>query len=190
MIIYERKDIPRPNLHRISVPPGQKIDIGVQKMFLVDETDQADCNKSEGGDFAFLPNVVYFRYACQENALYENIANKCTRGCVQHPYRLEIGPYANTPNCTLSNLCCLLHEYSNYDRNSTCTLCRYTAYEYENNYSSFPNGRALTEIANTINMSKEAVKDNFCLFESFYKVSKQRRRLRIILTKRFSSLVI
>ena len=121
MIIYERKYIPRPNLHRISVPPGQKIDIGVQKMFLVDETDQADCNKSEGGDFAFLPNVVYFRYACQENALYENIANKCTRGCVQHPYRLEIGPYANTPNCTLSNLCCLLHEYSNYDRNSTCT---------------------------------------------------------------------
>ena len=162
VIIHERNDIPRPNLYGISVPPGQNADIGVQRAIFSDETYQDDCNRKEEADFPFLPNVVYSQFACRKNELYEHVANDNICGCVPSPYRPEMDPYANIPNCTLSNLCCLLKQFSKIDSVSTCPVpCKYTVYKYENSYSSFPNGCALTEIASTMNMSEETVKDNF-----------------------------
>ena len=165
VIIHERNDIPRPNLHGISVPPGQNVDIGVHRTVYVHDTDEFNCNKNPEGNFNFLPaGVIYSQYACRENKLYENLANENICGCVPNPNnRPKTGRYANTSYCTLSNLCCLMDQYSNYDSTSTnCRRpCSYIIYEYKNSYSIFPNGRALTKIARTVNMSEETVKKNF-----------------------------
>lgn len=169
VIIHERNDIPRPNLYGISVAPGQNVDIGITRSFFIDKTDQDECNNDIEGDFLFLPNIVYSQFACRINQLYERLSEQRNCECLPIPYRPESGPYANTPNCTLSNLCCLLREFPIADVSSTCQLpCNYSVYEYKDSYSSFPNGRALTEIARTINMSKAAVKENFLSVHVFF----------------------
>ena len=169
VIIHERDDIPRPNLYGISVPPGQNIDIGVMRSFFIDRTDQDKCNNDIEGNFPFLPNIVYSQFACRKNELYKRLSEQRNCGCLPIPYRPESGPYANIPNCTLGNLCCLLKEFTASDVNSTCQLpCTYSVYEYRDSYSNFPNGRALTEIANTMNMSKTAVKENFLSVNVFF----------------------
>ena len=86
VIIHERNDIPRPNLHGISVPPGQNVDIGVHRTVYVDDTDEVNCNKNPEGNLNFLPaGVIYSQYACRENKLYENLANENICGCVPNP---------------------------------------------------------------------------------------------------------
>ena len=162
VIVHERNDIPRPTLYGISVPPGQNVDIAIQRQIFMDETKQNNCTQGEKKDFPFLPNVVYSQFACRRNELFEALANESGCGCIPSPYRPSTGCYANTPNCTLNDLCCLIERFSNYDRNSTCELpCNYTVYKYENSYSGFPEGETLNQIASTMNMTKEAVKNNF-----------------------------
>ncbi|XP_011405344.1 PREDICTED: acid-sensing ion channel 1-like [Amphimedon queenslandica] len=169
VIIHERNDIPRPNLYGINVSPGQNIDIGVSRSFFIDETDQDKCNNDIEGNFPFLPNIVYSQFACRINQLYERLSQQRNCGCLPIPYRPESGPYTNTPNCTLGNLCCLLREFPIADASSTCQLpCNYSVYEYRDSYSSFPNGRALTEIARKVNMSKTDVKENFLSVNVFF----------------------
>ena len=162
VIVHERNDIPRPTLYGISVPPGQNADIAIQRQVFIDRTDQNNCTQGEEVDFPFLPNVVYSQFACRKNELFEDLASESGCGCIPSPYRPSTGRYANTPNCTLNDLCCLIEEFSNYDRDSTCQLpCEYTVYKSENSYSAFPEGEALNQIASTMDMTEEAVKNNF-----------------------------
>ena len=168
VIVHERDDIPRPNLYGVSIPPGYNANIGVERIILVDKTTQVDCRKSNEVDFPFFPNIVYSQYACRENELYEAIASASICGCILTPYRPENGLYAKTPNCTLNNLCCLLHKFTNYDRKSSCQPpCKHSFYEIETSYSSFPNGHVLPKLANMTNMSEEAVKNNFLSIKVF-----------------------
>ena len=157
VIIHEKNDIPRPNLEGTSVPPGQNIDIGFTRAIKFDKTDRRDCIKNDEKNLPFLPDVVYSRFACLENELYDRLASKCD--CTVNPYRLDM---ANISNCSLSNLCCILQQYSEYDHNSGCKPpCKYNFYKLENSYSSFPRGRTLTEILETVKMNESAIRDNF-----------------------------
>ncbi|XP_011405346.1 PREDICTED: acid-sensing ion channel 5-like [Amphimedon queenslandica] len=157
IIVHERNDIPRPNLAGISVPPGQNIDIGFIKAIKNDKTDSRDCINDGEKKLDFLPDVVYSKFACQENELYERLASNCN--CTINPYGLDV---TNTSNCSLSNLCCMRQQYSKYNRNSSCkSPCKYTFYNLKNSYSSFPRGRTLTEISKTVKMNKSAIRDNF-----------------------------
>lgn len=157
IIVHERNDIPRPNLEGISVPPGQNVNIGFTKAIKSDETDRRDCVNNDEKSFTFLPDVVYSMFACQENEFYERLVSKCD--CTINPYGLDV---TNTSNCSLSNLCCILQQYSEYNGNSSCkSPCQYTFYTHKNSYSSFPRGRTLTEISKIVKMNESVIRDNF-----------------------------
>ena len=156
VIVHESNDIPRPNLHGVSVSPGQNVDIGVRRAISFDETNQDECIQNDEKDLPFLPNVVYSQYACRENELYERLADKDLCDCTIDPFELD------NATCSFNDLCCLQQQFSEYDRNSSCKPpCKYTYYDIMNSYSSFPEGLALTEIKNSMNVSDDDVKKNF-----------------------------
>ncbi|XP_011405340.1 PREDICTED: acid-sensing ion channel 1-like [Amphimedon queenslandica] len=162
VIVHDRNDISRPNLYGISVAPGQNVAISVERKVYIDKTKERDCTNDER-ELGFFPSTVYSQFACKENALYQHLADESVCGCVPNPYRPSTGPYINTPNCTLHSLCCLLQEYFDYRVSSaTCPLpCQFSMYDYKSSYSSFPNGHALKSIAKSLNLSQDAVKNNF-----------------------------
>ena len=165
LVIHNGGDIARPNLYGISVPPGNAIDVGVRRRATKDETDEAGC--TDGMDLPFFPNdkFDYSQFACRENAIMERIARRSSCNCVIHPDRPSTGIYSSTPNCSISDACCLLHEYTTFHPESNlddCPLpCYFSYYESTASYSSFPNGRYLNTLVNTLNMSADYIKNNF-----------------------------
>ncbi|XP_011408197.1 PREDICTED: acid-sensing ion channel 1-like [Amphimedon queenslandica] len=165
LVIYNGGDIARPNLYGISVPPGRAIDVGVRRKATKDETSEAGC--IDDMDLPFFPKdkFDYSQFACRENAIMERIAKRSSCNCVIHPDRPSTGAYSSTPNCTMSNACCLLHEYNTFHPQSSseeCPLpCYFSYYEWTASYSSFPNGRYLDRLVNTLNKSADYIKSNF-----------------------------
>ena len=168
LVIHDGRDIARPNLYGISVPPGNAIDVGVRKMATKDETSQAKCTR--GMDLPFFPSdkFDYSQSACRANAVAENIARRDKCNCVIQPDRPP-GLYASTPNCTFGNACCLLQEhYKFYPEEIDCPLpCHFQFYERTASYSSFPNGQYLQTLMEASNMPAEYFKDNFLSINVF-----------------------
>ena len=161
VVVHDGKDIARPNLYGIAVPPGHAIDIGVQRRASQDDTDEANC--IDGMDLLFFPNdrYDYSQFACRQNALIEYIARSSTCNCIVQQDKPSTGPYASTPYCVIGKACCLLQKYSTF-HSETCPLpCYFPYYEHTASYSSFPNGAYLDTLVDTLNTSVEDIKENF-----------------------------
>ena len=166
VVVHDGKDIARPNLYGVDVPPGHAIDMGVRKKATQDETDEADC--INGKELPFFSDYRYSQFACRQNAIIENIAKGDRCNCVIHPERPSSGPYSSTPSCTLSKACCLLEEYQTFNPEIFCPLpCYFPYYEHTASYSSFPNGRYLDTLVDTLNTSVEDIKENFLSINVF-----------------------
>ena len=168
LVIHDGRDISRPNLYGISVPPGHAIDVGVRKMATQDETSQTKCIK--GMNLPFFPSdkFEYSQFACRSNAVAENIARRSKCNCVIQPDRPP-GLYTSTPNCTFGKACCLLQEHYKFNpEDIDCPLpCHFEYYEHTASYSSFPNGQYLQGLMEASNMSAENIKDNFLSINVF-----------------------
>ncbi|XP_019859925.1 PREDICTED: acid-sensing ion channel 5-like [Amphimedon queenslandica] len=169
LVIHDGKDIARPSLYGISVPPGFAVDVGVRKMATRDETSEAKCIDDMNLPFFPSDKFQYSQFACRENAVAENIARGSKCNCVIQPDRSP-GLYASTPNCTFSKACCLLQEhYRFHPEEIDCPLpCHFEYYEHTASYSSFPNGQYLQLLMEELNMSAEYVKDNFLSIDVFF----------------------
>uniref|UniRef100_A0A1X7TYE2 Uncharacterized protein n=1 Tax=Amphimedon queenslandica TaxID=400682 RepID=A0A1X7TYE2_AMPQE len=82
LVIHNGRDIARPYLYGISIPPGFAVDVGVRKMATQDETSEAKC--IDGMNLPFFPSdkFEYSQFACRENAVAENIAKRSKCNCV------------------------------------------------------------------------------------------------------------
>ena len=159
VVVHDGRDIARPNLYGIAVPPGHAIDIGVQRRASQDETNEAKC--IDGMDLPFFPSdkYDYSQFACRENAVAKNIAKSSKCDCIIEPSN----SYATTRNCTFGDACCLLREHYTFNPETVdCPLpCYFPYYEHTASYSSFPNGRYLDTLVETLNTSVEDIKENF-----------------------------
>ncbi|XP_011408195.1 PREDICTED: acid-sensing ion channel 5-like [Amphimedon queenslandica] len=161
LVIHNGRDIARPNLYGISVPPGHAIDVGVRKMAVEDDTNEAQCIHEMNLPFFPSDKYDYSQLACRENAIAENIAQSSKCNCVIG--RPSTGPYASTPNCTFSKACCLLKEHYEFNpEEADCpSPCHFEYYEQTSSYSSFPNGFYLDTLVNKTNMSVNEIRENF-----------------------------
>lgn len=162
VIVHERDDIARPNLYGVSVSPGQNADISVLKTIRIDETSEAKC--IEDRHLELLPEFEYSQFACRTNALLEHIAQESTCDCLLRiqPDKPSTGPYVNMRNCTFDDICCLVDQFESFDQYSDCPLpCNFQNYHEQVTYSSFPNGVFLNNLAASMNMSRESIRDNF-----------------------------
>ena len=168
IVVHDRKDIARPNLYGIAVPPGYAIDIGVHREITRDETSEAEC--IDGMDLPFFPSdkYDYSQFACRENAVAENTAKSSKCGCIIEPDRPS-SSYATTRNCTFGDACCLLREHYTFNPETVdCPLpCYFPYYEHTASYSSFPNGGYLDTLVETLNTSVEDIKENFLSINVF-----------------------
>lgn len=160
VIVHDGRDIARPNLYGINVPPGQGINVGVRRRVSDDDTEEAHC--IEDADLPFFERFRYSQFACRQNAIIEHIARDSTCGCVLQPNRPSTGAYVNTPNCTFNQLCCLLEQYSTFNPELNCLLpCVFPFYEYSSSYSQFPSGRYLDSLMDATNQTEEEIRNNF-----------------------------
>ena len=155
VIVHERDDIARPTLYGIAVPPGSVAYIGIQKRVDIDKTTEGNCMQNR--ELSFYPQYKYSVYACRQNALVEHMAKPSTCGCVLDPNRPPGKRYANIPDCTFNDSCCLLRENSKFDEVKHMCLppCHFKYYSDQVTYTDFPLGSYLTNIAATINISNK-----------------------------------
>ena len=119
IVIHERDDIARPNLYGFGIPPGKNAYIGVRKRIDKDHTSNVGC--TDDGELSFYPQYDYSQFACRQNALIKHIAQPNTCNCILDPSsRPSSSSYANTPNCTFNDTCCLLNQYSSFDSRVGC----------------------------------------------------------------------
>ena len=170
LVIHNGRDIARPNLYGISVPPGNAIDVGVRRRATQDETNEASC--TDGMNLLLFPRKKfdYSQFACRENAIAKNIADSSKCNCAIQSDRPSTGPYASTPNCTFGKACCLLKEHYEFNpEEADCPPpCHFEYYEHTSSYSSFPNGLYLATLMNKTNMSVNEIRENFLSINVFF----------------------
>ena len=168
IVIHERDDIARPNLYGFGIPPGKNAYIGVRKRIDIDHTSNVGC--TDDGELSFYPHYDYSQFACRQNALIKHIAQPNTCNCILDPSsRPSSGSYANTPNCTFNDTCCLLNQYSSFDSRVGCPLpCQFEYYDNQISYSSFPTGPYLEHLAMSLNLSKDSIRNEVMSVNVFY----------------------
>ena len=168
IVVHERDDIPRPNLYGFGIPPGRNAYIGLRKKIDIDHTSNVGC--IDDRKLSFYPHYDYSQFACRQNARVEHIAQPNTCNCIlDSSSRPFSGPYANTPNCTFNDTCCLLNQYSSFDARVGCPVpCQFEYYDNTISYSSFPTGPYLEDIAITLNMSKDSIRDDVVSVSIFF----------------------
>lgn len=160
VIVHDHKDIARPSLYGIGVPPGRSAAISVNKRTDVDETSEVGC--TDDMLLPLLPGLVYSQFACVQNQLLAYVASNETCGCIIGPQQPEDGPFANTRECTIADLCCALEQYQTFDASANCPLpCTFSSYNHHVSYTNFPSGSYLEELVNTTNKSEETIVNNY-----------------------------
>ena len=168
IVIHERDDIARPNLYGFGIPPGKNAYIGIRKRIEKYETKKFGC--IDDGELSFYPHYNYSQFACRQNALVEHIAQPNTCNCILDPSsRPSSGSYANTPNCTFNDTCCLLNQLSSFSPRVECSVpCEFQYYDNTISYSSFPTGPYLEHLAMSFNMSKDSIRNEVMSVNVFY----------------------
>lgn len=162
VIVHQRRDIARPNLYGIGIPPGRSALIGIRKQIEIDQTRESMCTK--GFPLKFLPNRVYSQFACRENAIVEHVVQSDACSCV-------IYPNPNFRSCSLNDSCCLLKEYTAYSYEQCPLPCRFTYYPYENSYVSFPTEYYRNKLERTFNKSFKGLVSAHIFFEVLHETS-------------------
>ena len=164
VIVHDGRDIARPNLYGVDVPPGNAINVGVHRRATKDETNEAGC--IDGKELPFFSDYRYSQFACRQNAIVENLATRCN--CSIHPEKPSYGSYSSLPDCTFAKGCCVLEQYQTFNPELACPLpCYFPYYEHTASYSGFPNGRYLDYLVEETNMSVDYIKNNFLSINVF-----------------------
>ncbi len=123
----------------IAVPPGRALYVGMQRQDTINKAG-VDCTaKRDSSHFNFLGNIFnYSVQACLQDCLLTEIAKTC------HCYYIksEIPPsnptYANIPDCTFADVCCI-EKVSASSLDCNCpTSCDSTSFDLTTSYSLFP----------------------------------------------------
>ena len=168
IVVHERNDIARPNLYGFGIPWGENAYIGITKKINVDYTSNVECINDR--ELSFYPQYKYSQFACEQNAFVDHIAQPNICNCILDSLsRPSSGPYGNTPNCTFNDTCCLLKEYSSFDSQVVCHVpCHFEYYDYHISYSRFSTSPFFKDLARSLNMSKDNIRDNFMSVSVFF----------------------
>ena len=168
IVVHERNDIARPNLYGFGIPWGESAYIGITKKINVDCTSNVEC--IDDRELSFYPQYKYSQFACEQNAFVDHIAQPNVCNCIlDSSSRPSSGPYGNTPNCTFNDTCCLLKEYSSFDSQVVCHVpCHFEYYNNHISYSSFPTSPFFKDLARSLNMSKDNIRDDFMSVSVFF----------------------
>ena len=168
VVVHERNDIARPNLYGFGIPWGENAYISITKKINVDYTSNAECIDDQ--ELSFYPQYKYSQFACEQNAFVDHIAQPNVCNCIlDSSSRPSSGPYGNTTNCTFNDTCCLVKEYYSFNSQIVCHVpCHFEYYDHHISYSSFPTSPFFKDLAMSLNMSKDSIRDNFMSVSVFF----------------------
>lgn len=143
--IHPRGVPPEPDETGVAVPPGRNAFISLQARSFSDESSKSQCSSS---DLPFFTNSEYSLPACRQNRFLSAVHEQCS--CLDSltgVYRNISAEYADAPDCTIADTCCVFEQYFMLDFNSCPADCYYDSFESSISYSKFPSTHIATELA-------------------------------------------
>ncbi len=152
----------------VTVPVGHSAYLAVTRKQIEDRTNRGNLKELECIQPADAPSPEYLTYynysfrACRAECITTVLANECNCLWINSTNSL-------IRNCNISDVCCI---YSVVKKNSKCAcsvLCNHTSYDVVPSYSTFPSSAAINPIADSFNVSRETVRNNYLRVHVFYK---------------------
>lgn len=161
----------QPNIG-VAVPPGRNAFIGLREKRVEDTSSgrRDTCrDKDDQTSFNFLQGMYdYSTSACLVDCFFTNIANTC--GCIEGS--VEYPPISNAfrsfPNCSASDICCVIEQYAAAESCDCPTACEYTVYDISTSYSAFPSESVAEEFARERNITVAQVSKNYLAVEIYF----------------------
>ncbi|XP_064392902.1 acid-sensing ion channel 1-like [Halichondria panicea] len=152
----------------VTVPVGHSAYLAVTREQIVDRTNRGNLKELEcvqpadAPQFELFTSYNYSFSACRGECITQSLVDTCE--CLwtnsrDSPYR----------NCNISDICCI---YTVLKKSAECpcsVLCNHTSYEVVPSYSTFPSSTAVNAIADSFNVSRETIQNNYLKVHVFYK---------------------
>lgn len=158
--VHARDTLPIPHETGLTLTPSTNSYLAIEKIDHVDETRESACIRRDRS-LLFFPSHSYSVSTCRINALYQDFAQPSKCSCSPAVERPNSGPYSNTRNCTIADICCLMEEYTTYNPSLECPpACKYISYNVQPSYSDFLSPQLAQDIAIKHNMTVQDVSEN------------------------------
>lgn len=169
--IHPQSEPPLPDDQGIGVPPGSNGFISLRELRVIDQT-RRDCNAaSETSSFSFLQSEYIYDYsipACTVDCMQTSMANNCGCNSARSFHHPKSNKFAQLPNCTLENICCIVDELVSPSQCNCPPACSSVLYDKEVSYSQFPADFQSIGIASTLNITPSIFRSNLLAISIYF----------------------
>lgn len=139
VVISERDILPVPHSQGVAIPPDRSAYIGLNKFKKVDQTTHSSCIPNDR-HVSLFPSLQYSQGACEHEQVLTQQLFLC--GCLPEEPPIK---YANTPTCTIADICCLMNQSIVFNNEYCPPPCNVVSYEEQVSYFQNSN-RLITKI--------------------------------------------
>ena len=151
--IHDQSEPPLPADQGVGVPTGRSAFISIKEQNIQNSAGLHCRDNGKTARFNFLKREFpsYSESACLVDCVHSAIARECNCVSVRSFYRPDTSQYAQLPDCTLENTCCILDALTSPSDCPCSVACTSTRYEATVSYSYFPAEYFSQEVAHSLN---------------------------------------
>ena len=151
--IHTQREPPLPADRGIGVPTGRSAFISIKEQDIQNNAGLHCRDNSKTAKFRFLKGEFpsYSESACLVDCVHNTIARECRCVSARSFYRPDTSQYAQLPDCTLENICCILDALTSPSDCPCSVACTSTRYEATVSYSYFPAEYISQKLARSLN---------------------------------------
>ena len=158
-----------PSNDGVAVPPGRNAFLGLRERRVMDRSSgrRDTCRESSDKEgFNFLQEEYnYSTTACLIDCFFTSITREC--GCIE-AYQPTSNTLRSLPDCSVSDLCCVIGEYATAETCDCPTACNHTVYDVSTSYSVFPSERFGKNFSQERNLTLSQVSNNYLVVEIYF----------------------
>ena len=151
--IHTQSEPPLPADRGIGVPTGRSAFISIKEQDIQNNAGLHCRDNGKTARFNFLKRELpsYSESACLVDCVHSAIAIECNCVSVRSFYRPDTSQYAQLPDCTLEDICCILDSLTSPSDCPCSVACITTRYEATVSYSYFPAEYISQTLAHSLN---------------------------------------
>ena len=158
-----------PSNDGVAVPPGRNAFLALRERRVMDRSSgrRDTCRESNDKEgFNFLQEEYnYSTTACLIDCFFTSITQRCR--CIE-AYQPISNTLRSLPDCSVSEICCVIDEYATAKTCDCPTACEYTVYDVSTSYSIFPSERFGKNFSQERNLTLLQVSNNYLVVEIYF----------------------
>lgn len=167
--VHPQEEPGEPSNFGVAIPPGRNAFLALRERRVMDRSsDRTDtCRESNDIEgFNFLQEEYnYSTTACLIDCFFTSISQRCR--CIE-AYQPISDTLRSLPDCSVSEICCVIDEYANARTCNCSTACEYTTYDVSTSYSVFPSERFGMDFSQERNLTLSQVSNNYLVVEVYF----------------------